>query len=139
MVRMATKEDIPNIIYLGKQLDDNYKKNYHMDSILNGKYDRVFVYEEDKIYGFLHILELTQSVDIINIVVDQTHQGRGIASLLMDYMFSNVDNNIKIFTLEVAVDNDKAIKLYEKFGFEIKNKREKYYKDKDAYLMGREV
>ena len=41
------------------------------------------------------------------------------------------------FLLEVAVDNDVAIKLYEKFGFKIIHTRKKYYGKKDAYVMER--
>ena len=40
-----------------------------------------------------------------------------------------------MITLEVNVDNTPAIKLYEKFGFEIVNTRKKYFNDKDSYLM----
>ena len=44
-----------------------------------------------------------------------------------------------IFLLEVAVDNDVAINLYEKFGFKIIHTRKKYYGKKDAYVMERVI
>ena len=43
--------------------------------------------------------------------------------------------DLKTITLEVVTDNIPAIKLYEKFGFEIINVRKKYFNGKDSYLM----
>ena len=41
-----------------------------------------------------------------------------------------------MITLEVAVNNEPAISLYKKFGFEIISTRKNYYDNVDAYLMG---
>ena len=52
----------------------------------------------------------------------------------MEYFTNSVDKNI---TLEVKEDNEPAIKLYEKFGFEKKAIREGYYNGVDGILMER--
>lgn len=140
MVRSANKKDISSINSLGLFLNDDFNELYDFNEILDSKYDKVFVCEKDEmIIGFLHIVELDETVDIVNIVVDKNHRREGIATLLIDYMFDSISENIKLFTLEVNVQNDCAINLYKKFGFNIINIREKYYKDNDAYLMGKEV
>ena len=43
------------------------------------------------------------------------------------------------FTLEVRMSNFGAVRLYEKFGFEIMGRRPKYYGDEDALIMCKSV
>ena len=42
-------------------------------------------------------------------------------------------------TLEVSIQNQNAMNLYEKFGFEKKAIREKYYQGIDGILMEKEL
>lgn len=55
------------------------------------------------------------------IVVADGHQGQGIGKKLMQMMIDLADNWLNLYRLELTVytDNDKAIKLYQKFGFNI--------------------
>lgn len=140
MIRKAMIQDIKFINELGKIVNKDFAKLFKMDEILKEKYSKVFVCEtEEKIVGFLHVTELTDTIDIINIVIESKSRNKGIASLLIDYMFSDANATVKLVTLEVAVDNKSAISLYEKFGFEIMNTRRGYYSDSDAYLMGKRL
>ena len=54
-------------------------------------------------------------------------------------MFTEMPTSVQLITLEVRESNLPAIKLYEKFGFEIVNTRKKYYGEENAYLMGRRL
>lgn len=138
MVRKAVIEDIESINKLGKLIRDDFDTLFKIVDILESKYDKVFVYEEkDEVIGFLHIIELDETVDIINIVVREDRRNINIGSLLIDYMFDSISENIQLITLEVAINNVNAISLYEKFGFEIINTRSNYYQNVDAYLMGK--
>ena len=82
-------------------------------------------------------VELEESVDILNVLVKEKYRRQKIASCLIDYMISELQDSVKLITLEVRKSNKAAINLYEKFGFEIINIRQKYYGNEDAYLMGR--
>ncbi|MGL4741623.1 MAG: GNAT family N-acetyltransferase [Sarcina sp.] len=55
----------------------------------------------------------------ITIMVDSDYQSKGIGTLLMKKLISLADDFLKLKRLElqVFIDNEKAIKLYEKFGF----------------------
>jgi len=141
LVRRAVKKDIEAINKLGALLDNNFANLFNMKKVLKDKYAKVYVYEKDsQVIGFIHITALYETVDIINVVVDEKHRREGIASIMIDYMISGVSTKVEIITLEVAVDNKKAISLYEKFGFEIINTRKAYYySNKDAYLMGKRM
>jgi ribosomal protein S18 acetylase RimI-like enzyme len=58
----------------------------------------------------------------------------------MDHLIELGKNkNITNITLEVNVENKYAIKLYEKYNFQIVAKREKYYNGVDGYLMERKM
>ncbi len=140
MIRYASFNDIAAINRLGKYIDDNFDILFNLNDILNSKYDKIYVCEKDNtVCGFLHFIVLVDSVDIINIAVDENYRNQGIGTLLLDYMFDSLDISINDVKLEVAVDNENAINLYKKLNFEIINIRKKYYRKKDAYLMERKL
>lgn len=137
MIRYASVYDIKEINELGKLLNDNFPKVYNLNEILEDKLSKVIVYEKDKIIGFIIATDLIETCDILSIVVDPEYRRKGIAANLIAYLISELDSSLKLITLEVATKNTAAIKLYDKFGFEVVNTRKKYYKDDDAYLMAR--
>lgn len=75
-------------------------------------------------------------------VRDDWH-GRGVGTALMAACINLADNwlNIRRLELEVYVDNEPAIRLYKKFGFEIEGRLVDYaYRNGefvDAYVMAR--
>ena len=139
MIRTAKVTDLDTIYEMGRALHDNYKQTYDLESLLTKDYFHLLVYEKDnQVIGFLAYSLLIDSVDILDIYVDKEYRQQKIASLLIDYMISMVDPKTS-FLLEVAVDNLPAISLYEKFGFKVIHTRKKYYGQKDAYVMEREV
>ncbi len=74
---------------------------------------------------------------IANIAVATKSQGCGIGNLLMQRILevAKSENCVEI-TLEVRVSNERAIRLYEKFGFEIEAERKGFYQDGEtAYIM----
>lgn len=138
MIRSAEVMDIPRINELGGLLHSNFSRVYNINEMLNDGYSKVIVYEnEEKIIGFIIATYLIDTCDILSLVVDLDYRRKGIASNLIAYLIGEADENLKLMTLEVATKNEGAIKLYEKFGFEIIHKREKYYDNDDAYLMAR--
>ena len=66
--------------------------------------------------------------------------GKGIASRLTEYIINHAKViNLKKIELTVRVDNEKAIKLYKKFGFETEGEIKHYFyinnKYYNAYIM----
>ena len=54
----------------------------------------------------------------LSIVVAKSEWGKGVGSLLMEKAISYAaENGIKLINLEVRSDNERAIRLYEKYGF----------------------
>lgn len=140
MIRYAQLKDVCRINELGETLHNNFEKLFKVKEMLDDKLTKVIVYVvDDYVVGFVIATCLYENVDILSIVVDREYRNKKIASNLIDYLFSELDSSVEVITLEVAVDNEKAINLYKKFGFEVINVRKKYYNGKDAYLMGRSI
>ncbi len=96
---------------------------------------------DDIIVGFSGIKQIIDEADIMNIAVRKEYRNKGIGSILLDYLISTCKkNNIKRINLEVNENNKIAIKLYNKFNFQIIGKRKKYYNNcDDALLMQKEI
>lgn len=137
MIRKATIKDKEEIYELGKMVNKNFEKVYNLDQMFEEKYNVIYVAEEDgKMVGLLIAIVLYETCEILNVVVLEEYRRKKIATNLIDTLISEFINTINTVTLEVAVDNENAIKLYKKFGLEIINTRKNYYDNTDAYLMG---
>lgn len=140
MIRYFLESDFDTIYELGNKISENFSKTNNLKEIYNDKLTKILVYEKDKkVIGFLMYIELVDNIDILDIIVDEENRKQNIASCLMDYMISELNDTVKVITLEVRKSNIAAINLYEKFGFEIINIRKKYYGNEDGYLMGRVI
>lgn len=79
----------------------------------------------------------------IGMAVRDDWQGRGIGTALMQAAVDLADNwlNLSRLELEVYTDNEPAIKLYKKFGFEIEGTQLRFaFRDGqyvDSYMMAR--
>ena len=140
MIREANIYDIPRMNELGSLLEENFSKVYSISEMLEDNISKVFVYEkDDQVVGFILATDLQETCDILSVVVDPNYRRMKIASNLIDYLISVLDENLKLITLEVSTKSTPALKLYDQFGFEVVNIRKKYYQNgDDAYLMARE-
>ena len=91
----------------------------------------------NQIVGFAGIIPVLDEADISNIVVNKKYRNQKIGSLILEALLNMaVSLNIKNINLEVRQSNIPAIKLYEKFGFEVCGIRKNYYNNtEDAILM----
>ena len=73
------------------------------------------------------------------IAVHPDHQGQGIGTALLRALLARADELQAPVVLEVRTDNDTAIALYERHGFEQVGLRRRYYQPSgaDAYTMVR--
>ena len=81
------------------------------------------------------IQNLVGELEITNIAVRKSHQGRGVAKRLM----TNLEQRLETIFLEVRASNAVAQALYESHGFEVVGRRKDYYRQpvEDAILMQR--
>ena len=104
--------------------------------ITDNAFNHVLIYnDDDKILGFLDYSVMYERAEINYIFVLKEYRSKGIASKLLEYMLDN--NDFNEISLEVNVNNKKAIKLYQKYGFREVNIRKGYYDGIDGVLMYR--
>lgn len=105
--------------------------------LTDNPFSKCIAYKENgQVVGFLDYSIIYDKVEINNIFVKEEYRNRRIASRLMEYLITEVDDCDNI-TLEVKIDNIAALKLYEKYDFKIVAIREGYYDGVDGYLMER--
>lgn len=135
MIRYINYDDINNVNELLKDFNYSISKSSLEDSFFKG-----LVYDDKIIKGVLLFRTIYERIELEYIIVDKSYRKSKIATYLMDYLVKYTKkNNIENITLEVNVNNTKAINLYKKFDFEIVTIRKNYYKGEDAYLMIRVI
>ena len=143
-IREANIDDAKNIIeYIKKVSDetnflisDSSERNFtvkkereFLQNIQSSILEKMFLYEirnefENKIVGICSIeginkIRIKHRVDLA-ITVLKNYWGNGIGMALINYTIDYCKmNSIKKIELTVRVDNERALKLYKKFGFEI--------------------
>lgn len=131
MIRSIDINDIDEVNKILKEFEVSISKSSIEDSFF-----KCFVYEDKVIKGVVIFKEIYERIELEYIVVDKKFRRSKIATSLMEYLIKySQDSNIENITLEVNVNNIKAINLYKKFDFKAVSIRKNYYKSEDAYLM----
>jgi [ribosomal protein S18]-alanine N-acetyltransferase len=90
----------------------------------------------DKLLGYVVCSRYDQVWHLMNIAVAPEHRGSGVAGQLLRRLIEESRGTLP-FTLEVRVSNQRAIGMYERFGFRSAGVRPRYYHDngEDALIM----
>jgi ribosomal-protein-alanine N-acetyltransferase len=91
--------------------------------------------------GYLVVSRYVDAWHVMNLAVDPTARRQGVASMLLRRLLELTAHDPRRgHTLEVRVSNLGAIALYERFGFEVRGRRNGYYVDnrEDALIMWRD-
>ena len=93
---------------------------------------------QPRLIGYAGLLAGVGEAEVLTIAVDPGREGRGLgAVLLTELMREAARRDCADVVLEVRVDNDRAQKLYRRFGFEEVGVRKGYYQPMgiDALVM----
>lgn len=133
-IREANESDLNVILALeNKYFKQPWNKTDWMYELTKNPINKVFVIEDENVFGFIDFMITFNSATISQIVIDEPHQHKGYAQQLlssMESIFSKEGEDIvETVTLEVRESNNPAINLYKKNGYEIITKKLHYYKD----------
>ena len=115
--------------YIYEKTDEGYRTKEYIESIINDKNTVFMVLEEEsKIIGFIYAYKETKGtlpfhkkrkyIVIDNIVIDENHQNNGYGQQLLHFMIEYAKKKkYNDIMLNVYCFNEKAIGLYEKYGF----------------------
>jgi ribosomal-protein-alanine N-acetyltransferase len=101
------------------------------------RYKFIELYEDEKIVGYVILLDSIDVWEIMKIAVDREQRKKGYGDKLLNYIFNFAQMPIM---LEVRESNIPAIEFYRKNGFEKIGVRKNYYHDTNeaAHIMIKE-
>ena len=122
--KLEQSTNLPN-----KMTNDDFEK-----SISNPNHSLFVAKLDGKVVGFVST-EITDEVNIENVVVEKVYRNYGIGTKLLDKVadFAKSKGN-KTLSLEVSDKNITAYLLYAKYGFALRRIRKNYYKDNSNAL-----
>ena len=144
-ISLVTESDIEQILKITTSFWDEegaYSKKQLISVINEGLSFSIKIKSE--IIAFCLIKrEVINDGYIFAICVKEDYQHKGLGYKILDYCIDNAKKQqaIKKFFLHVSMNNEPAINLYKKCGFQIRKKFKNYYRSKNnpesnpAYLM----
>ncbi|MFB9836948.1 ribosomal protein S18-alanine N-acetyltransferase [Actinoallomurus acaciae] len=144
-VRDLTLDDLPAVLELEHLLftDEAWSEETYRGELVDRSGTRRYVAVEDDgvLAGWAGLSAVAGQGDVLTIGVRPELQGRGIGSALLTALLEEaaVRGCAEIF-LDVRADNDRARRLYERFGFTAVGVRKRYYQPSgvDAIVMMRQ-
>jgi ribosomal-protein-alanine N-acetyltransferase len=136
MIREISLKDEKEYYYLGQLLNNDFQKLFKLEDEISKSSSKIFIYDDNKVLGFIEIDILPDYVDIINIVVNPNFRNIGIGNKLIDYVW-NKYKKVPL-NIEVSINNINALRFYEKLGFIKIGVRHGYYNGVDAVRMVKE-
>ncbi len=90
----------------------------------------------DRFVGFAILWILYEQAHLLNIALDRSFRGRGYGEYFLRHLLRySRQMGADFIHLEVREDNEAAIGLYRKYGFEILGRQENYYSDGIGALL----
>jgi ribosomal-protein-alanine N-acetyltransferase len=129
--------ELDNLCFGGLWSLDGYKKEIESPNscllILT-----INIEESEKIIGLGCFWAILDEAHLTILAIHPDFQGQGLGKLLLSKLLEEAENkNLERATLEVGENNNKALNLYQQFGFKEAGRRKKYYKKtgEDALIL----
>ena len=139
-IRVAERRDVPGILEIEEaQFPEPWSRAMLLDEITNATTRRYTVAVHDgRILGYLGVMFVLDELHVNTLGVAPGEEGRGVATSLLDDAWADAaTRGITRATLEVAVSNERAQRLYWRYGFAPVGVRRRYYErtGEDALVM----
>lgn len=137
-----TKDDIPQVYEIERKSFPYPFGEVLIGSLYYGAPELCFVLEQKgKMIGFLlgGYTSIPRQVHILSFAILESFRGEGLGKELLIHLLNQLKSlELNSVKLEVNVDNQRAIELYESLQFKIESRIRKYYQDNsDAFTMVR--
>ncbi len=141
-IRQMTKKDIPLVYEIERKSFPYPFGEVLIGSLYFGAPELCYVLEQDgTIVGFLlgGYTPVPRQAHILSFAILEIFRGEGLGKGLLIHFLNQLKSlELSSVKLEVNVENQKAIELYESLQFKIESRIRKYYQDNsDAYSMVR--
>jgi ribosomal-protein-alanine N-acetyltransferase len=86
--------------------------------------------------GFIISRLAADEAEILSVAIDSAWRGRGLSrQLLQTHLGHLAGHGIRSVFLEVEENNLPAVKLYQRYGFQVIGRREQYYREPSGQLL----
>lgn len=141
MVRWVSREDLEAVAKLEELcFSIPWSTNAIEEAFANELYRFVAVEENGSVVGYANFRIVADEGEIERVAVHPDSRRRGYGRKLMEAMVEySRKKGVRDMTLDVRVNNEKAINLYESCGFVEEGRRKDYYREptEDAIIMWR--
>ena len=141
VVRWINKEDLEAVAELERLCFSVPWSFSVLEQGFSNGLDRYLVVEEDgKVAGYANFKILAGEGDIERVAVHPQMRRRGFGRKLMEKMVEYAKSQgVADMTLDVRVNNEKALNLYKSCGFAEEGRRKDYYREptEDAIILWR--
>ncbi|MEN9946955.1 MAG: ribosomal-protein-alanine N-acetyltransferase [Pseudomonadota bacterium] len=134
-------QDLINLATIDQQVNlTPWSLTSYQQALNNKHYVILGLYYENRLIGGCVYSKIIDEAEILQLCISANYQRRGYANFLLTQLSQQLRQSLieQVF-LEVMVNNQAAINLYHKLGFNIISCRKNYYKIKgatyDAWLM----
>lgn len=138
-IRPMEEKDIPKIVLAEEEI---FGESLGYDLLLSELKLNMMAYYlvleiDNDVSGYIGFWIDEKKAQIINFYIEKKYQNLGFGSMLLEFVLEICKaSNVLEITLEVRESNEKAKRLYTKYGFKYSHKRKNYYKDgEDALLL----
>ncbi|MGH9021227.1 MAG: ribosomal protein S18-alanine N-acetyltransferase [Acidimicrobiales bacterium] len=143
-IRPAERRDVPALLDIeAAQFPEPWTRGMLLDEIAQVATRRYTVaVQADDVIGYLGVMFVLDELHVTTLGVRPLHEGRGVATSLLDDAWADaLARGVARATLEVAVSNDRAQRLYHRYGFAPVGVRRSYYErtGEDALVMWADV
>lgn len=137
IIRAWEKKDIDAIAQIEAfSFQDPWTKSNLLDVLKYPHYKSFLLEEQGQVCAYGCLILVFDRAEVANIAVAAPYRGRGLGRVLLDRMhYTAKSMGATECFLEVRVSNERAIRLYEKNGYERYGIRARYYGNEDAILM----
>ena len=141
MIHSVSIDDNTTIQKLENAFPVFFSKTKIIDDLNRNIFSKYFIYQEkSNIIGFINYYDLYDRFELSYIEVKEEYRNKKVGSNLLNHLIElGKEKKINNITLEVNINNQFAIMLYEKYEFRKVAIRPRYYNGVDGYLMERKM
>lgn len=130
-IKVMTVADVPRIVEIESASFETtaWSKETFIKELTGNKFAHYYTLAlENYIVGYFGMWIVEDHAQITTIAVDGNYRGKKFGAFLLEFALTLAASyHVDVVSLEVRVDNEPAIRLYESFGFNYGGIRKDYY------------